>query len=378
MIYLNREAFLYKQDNQLYISSVLEFGEINAIAKPLIYGDNKLGYQRKLDKKHYYELARKLVKGDVLLPTSIILGVDREFLSQYMVLDEINDIKSCQIPINELIGQEEKQFSVVDGQHRLAALELAVSKREELITYKLNVIILVNDRIRRNKEIKVFTDINSKAKKITTDLTLLAEYNYRLHYNNGELIEKDIIDHIGVKIAYNLNECSDITNVWLQAIKLDVASDDNYGVIGVAAFKNSLNKLIGTYIEQTNDMKQINEFTLEEIDSISNELTDLLLKSWNLIVTRWPSAFEFAENNQTHYNMEYYLQKTTGVNALHLILEKSLRENQENEKALIQFQSILNQSLVEAKDWKVKGKFAGLTSKSGFNKAIRIILNQEN
>ncbi|MED4454886.1 DGQHR domain-containing protein [Metabacillus fastidiosus] len=374
---MNREAFLYTQNNQLYISSVLEFREINAIAKPLIYGENPLGYQRKLDKKHYYELARKLVKGDVLLPTSIILGVDREFLSQYMYLEEIDEVKSCQIPIDKLITYAEKRFSVVDGQHRLAALELAVSKREELISYKLNVIILVNDKINRNKEIKVFTDINSKAKKITTDLTLLAEHNYRLHYNIEELTEKDIIDHIGVKIAYNLNEWNTKNNVWLRAIKLDVASDDNYGIIGVAAFKSSLNKLISTYIHPSSNMLKIHEFDIYKINSIAEDLTNLLLKVWNLILNRWPSAFDFSENNQPYYNPGYYLQKTTGVNALHLILENSLEESHDNEEILIKFHGILSQSLVEAKDWKVKGKFAGLTSKSGFNKAIRIILNQE-
>lgn len=376
MIILNREAFLYTQNNQLYISSVLEFKEINAIAKPLIYGDNPLGYQRKLDKKHYYELARGLVKGDVLLPTSIILGVDREFISQYMDLEEMDEVKRCYIPINELISHEEKQFSVVDGQHRLAALELAGSKKEELVRYKLNVIILVNDKINRNKEIKVFTDINSKAKKITTDLTLLAEHNYRLHYHIEELTEKDIVDHIGVKIAYNLNEKNIKNNVWLRAIKLDVASDENYGVIGVAAFKNSLNRLIHAYINQHNIINKIHEFNIDKINLIANDLTDLLLKAWNLIVNRWPGAFDLSENNQA-YNTGYYIQKTTGVNALHLILENSLSISQDNENPLIQFDSILSQSLIEAKDWKVKGKFAGLTSKSGFNKAMRIILNQE-
>ncbi|OES45390.1 DGQHR domain-containing protein [Domibacillus iocasae] len=375
---MNKEVFVYTQDSQLYINSVLEFKDLKEIAEPLIYGDNPLGYQRKLDKKHYYELARKLTKGDVLLPTSIILGVDKEFLSEYMDLEVDNEVKITQFPIGKLVALQGKHFSVVDGQHRLAALGLAVSKREELINYKLNVVILVNDRVQRIKEIKVFTDINSKAKKITTDLTLLAEYNYRVYYKPEELTEKEILDHIGVRIAYNLNEDEYKPNVWLEAIKLDVTSDENNGVIGVAAFKNSLNRLILTYIRKFDDGNRIIDFDIEKINSIAAALTGFLLKAWEIILNRWPGAFSFSTDNLHSYNNEYYLQKTTGVNALHLILEEILKENNFVEKTLSELERALSRSLIESKDWKVKGQFAGLTSKSGFNKAALIILNKGN
>lgn len=370
---LENKAFKYIQENQLYLSTVLPFRYVNKIAKPLIYGDNPLGYQRQLDKKHYYDLARKLQKGEVTLPTAIVLGVSEEFIEQFV--DTSFGESIVDFPIYELLQSDEQKFSVVDGQHRLAALELAATKYQSLLDYKLNIIILVNKNIDRIKEIKVFTDINSKAKKITTDLTLLAEYNYRLYYLT-DLEEHDILDHVGVEVAYILNELnpSNFTNVWFGAIKVDVTSNQNYGIIGVAAFKNSLTTLVKTFIEINGYEDILLSPTIEYIQSVSNDLSKFLTDAWEITYKHWPSAF-IKENSEYKFNMHFYIQKTTGVNAIHQIITECLKRSSNN--ALDIYKEVLLKSPIEAEDWRKKGPFSGLTSKSGFNKAVGIILNSD-
>lgn len=366
------KAFKYIQEDQLYLSTVLPFKYVNKIAKPLIYGDNPLGYQRKLDKKHYYDLARKLQKGEVTLPTAIVLGVNEEFIERFININQEESI--VEFPINQILQSEEKVFSVVDGQHRLAALELAATKNPSLFDYKLNIIILVNKNIDRIKEIKVFTDINSKAKKITTDLTLLAEYNYRLYYLKA-LEEQDILDHVSVEVAYNLNELksSNFVNVWYGAIKVDVTSNENYGIIGIAAFKNSLTTIVKTFIETYGYDDILLSPTINYIQSISNDLSKFLAEAWEITYQRWPMAF-IDKDSECKFNSDFYIQKTTGVNALHQIITECLKRS--NVNALEKYKEIILKSPIESEDWRKKGIFSGLTSKSGFNKAVGIILNK--
>lgn len=370
---LRNKAFKYIQGDQFYLSTVLPFEYINKIAQPLIYGENPLGYQRQLDRKHYYDLARKLLKGDVTLPTAIVLGVSEEFIREF--IDIYKDEEIVDFPINQLLEYGEKKFSVVDGQHRLAALELATTKDSSLLNYKLNIIILVNKDVNRIKEIKVFTDINSKAKRITTDLTLLAEYNYRLFYLDA-LEEQEILDHISVEVAYNLNDMktSDFVNVWFGGIKIDVTSNENYGIIGVAAFKNSLTSIVKIFIEKYGYEGIFHSPTIEDIKSISKRLTDFLAEAWDITYHHWPLAF-INENNENNYNSDFYIQKTTGVNALHQIISECLRRS--NGNALENYKEVLLMSPIDSNDWRKKGIFSGLTSKSGFNKAVGLILNSD-
>lgn len=370
---LENKAFKYIQENQLYLSTVLPFEYVNKIAKPLIYKDNPLGYQRKLDKKHYYDLARKLQKGEVTLPTAIVLGVSEEFIEQFINIDQEESI--VDFPINQLLQSEEQIFSVVDGQHRLAALELAASKNPSLLDYKLNIIILVNKNIERIKEIKVFTDINSKAKKITTDLTLLAEYNYRLYYLKA-LDQQDILDHVSVEVAYILNELksSEFVNIWFGAIKVDITSNVNYGIIGVAAFKNSLTTLVKTFIETYGYEDILISPTIDYIQSISKHFSEFLVEAWEITYRHWPMAF-INEDSDYKFNNDFYIQKTTGVNAVHQLITECLKGS--GGIALGKYKEVLLKSPIKSEDWRIKGPFSGLTSKSGFNKAVGIILNKE-
>lgn len=378
------KAFKYMQEDQLYLSMILPFASVNKISKPLIYNkDNPLGYQRSLDKKHYYELARKLKKGEVTLPTAVVLGISEEVISDFISIRNEIDIENelIDFPIDDFVKSNEPMFSVVDGQHRLAALELASSKKPDLLDFNLNVIVLINKDINRIREVKVFTDINSKAKRITTDLTLLAEYNYRLYYSPN-LTEQDFLEHIGVNIAYKLNEKTEANtiNVWFNAIKLDITSDDNYGIIGVSAFKNSITPLIKVFIENKQNKNDdcndtLNNFDWDEIEEISYDISEFLLKAWYNTFKRWPTTFN-SENPTSMFNKDFYIQKTTGVNALHQILTDCIIKNNNTSEALLSYKNIITDSSIQDKQWKVKDIFAGLTSKSGFSKAKKIILGE--
>jgi hypothetical protein len=121
------------------------------------------------------------------------------------------------------------------------------------------------------------------------------------------------------------------------------------------------------------------DFKLSDVDSTADKISLILSEAWEIIYSRWPGAFNVSNeiSNENRYDSEYYIQKTTGVNALHLILEVSIKQTTNTDEALNNFKNILSQSYVESSDWKFKAKFSGLTSKSGFNKVVQIILNED-
>lgn len=365
----------YTQQDQKYISTVLPFKVISVIAEPLIYGHNKYGYQRELDKKHYTKISKVVKKDAVPLPTSIILGINENEIERY--IGGSNDGVIDLIFNESILKNNIKEFRIVDGQHRIKALEILASEDKEFEEYPLNVIILITNERRRVVEVEVFKDINSKGKKITTDLTLLAQHNYEL-LGEKEITEVDVVDHIGVKVAYRLSETIE-KSIWHKGIKLDIHTKDIKGIIGISAFNNSLKPLTKYFIDKNhtlNEIKNKPESSIDITECVADNMVELINQAWWIVYKKWTFCFELDEFDKTFYNEDYYLQKTTGVNAVHTILYESIKDVKEKstEEILGIFSRKINNSNLKVEDWEVGGQFAGLTSKSGFAKAKTYIL----
>jgi DGQHR domain-containing protein len=190
----NTVAFKYAQHRQEYISLVLPFEVIHNISKVLVYGDDKYGYQRKLNERHYKTIKKGIVKDKIILPTSIILSVDSDYINHIIKLRTENDSL-----VDIAFNLSEREFRIVDGQHRIKGLEEASKEDPSVKNFLLNVIILVTEKHNRAVEVEVFRDINSKAKKIKTDLTYLAIHNYEL-LEHKEI--EDLARHLTIKTAY--------------------------------------------------------------------------------------------------------------------------------------------------------------------------------
>ena len=364
-------AFLYKQFEQEFLSLALPFGVLKKIGRVLIYGDDKYGYQRKLNERHYKKIKNDILKNQVILPTSIILSAESSIIKE-QIHNSNNNIYEMDIDL------EETQFRIVDGQHRLRGLEEAAKECPEINDFILNVIIILTKPQNRVLEVKVFRDINSLGKKIKTDLTLLAIYNY-------ELLEQKEIDnlsaHVAIKAAYLLNEKID-KSVWHRAIQFDVNADQPIGIIGVSAFINAIEPL-AKELNRQNPYHDLNdrEGLMEHTEVLAQILAKFIDNAWAEVKNKWSYCFvetslkESFDYVTVYYDDGYYIQKTTGTNALNSILyDCVLQEGDFNNKSIEAFRNKIKLSKIRADDWKVGGIFSGLTSGSGFKKAKLSIL----
>lgn len=376
MIY---KAFKYKQQGQDFFSLILPLKIISQISTVLEYGKSEYGYQRAVNPKHLKEIKRSIDNFlskpvdnlSLVSPTSIILGINR---SDYEKLNitEIEDILKI-----ELTGAD-NFFRIIDGQHRIEAFKSMNDSR--LDDYLFNVIVLVVEDKKRIIEVKTFSDINSKAKPLKMDLTILAEYNYEiLEQANNLEFEK----HLAIKIAYYLNDISDGSNIWLNGIKFDVNATKSLGIIGFKTFYESIKPICKKYIVANNLNFENKNYDnkIKLIDQEAKKIAEqLILPYWNLISLKWEECFYknfIFYNNEDYtifYDTNYYIQSTMGVKALHLLLKESL-DNNNNDFALTlkNLKHVLGNSNIKSYDWKKGGRFSGLSSEAGFKKIIELI-----
>ncbi|WP_286230592.1 DGQHR domain-containing protein [Neobacillus mesonae] len=368
-------ALKYIQDDQEYYITVLPFHIIQEVTTTLVYSDKEpYGYQRDLNPSHYKKILKSINKSNELIsPTSIVLGINRSDFNK----EEIENIKEniYSIIINPSNGY--RPYRIIDGQHRLKGLGLAVEKNDKLLNYNLSVIIMIIDDNNRRREVKVFNNINSKAKPLKMDLTILALYKYDLL----EMVKEfDVIEHIAIRIAHILNE--DRESVWKNAIKLDVNNSNSFGIIGFKTFFESIKPMCEQLVKRDPIFEEVNfeeklAFVNYYADMISGEL---LIPCWNIIHQRWSECFEknigfnnFEEVN-TLYNKNYYIQKTMGAKSINSIISQFLLETDGNIKITLDlFKTRIDTSNLNSESWKVGGIFSGLSSEAGFKKIRELI-----
>lgn len=403
----------YKQNDQIFYSMVLPFSKLDACSEVLIYGKNEYGYQRDIDSRHTNNIKSAILKQRESLPTSIILSVDDEKLTP--LLRPIPEFSNTVTEYFELELSDSKIFRIVDGQHRLKGLKEAVEEREkdvitdkdlksiiksksenekksiveeneknkkllnDILEFPLNVIVFPVKPQERVKEVIVFRDINSKAKKLRTDLTLLAIYNYELLEKRELTSETDLLKHLIIKTTQLLNDNE--KSVWYNAIQFDIHEKPVKGVIGVAPMVNSLRGIVKMYI----DFKEIklDDFSslsgkekIKKLDKTAKEIEQMVSDAWDEVLFKWPDCFlsDFATKISKHrYSKDYYIQKTAGVHAIHMILREKFTVLNKNDFLLDDFKNTIHSSPLKSSHWKTGDIFAGLTSQSGFKVAVDLI-----
>jgi len=366
----------YTQNNQNFISFLIDFKTLNRTSKVLVYGESKYGYQRKADKKHYLKIKKYLLSDEhAILPSSIILGVDEDKMKQYSVIENGNTFLNLE-------GIDEKIFRIIDGQHRLKGLEEAVKVKPELENFMFTAVVIETGLSERSKELSIFTDINSKSKRIRVDLALLAKYNYEIYEGK---IEK-LGEHIAVKTAYKLKENPDERNIWRNGIKFDIHEEKALGIVSINAFKHAIKPICDKYLRDVEF--NMDESTDEEkyamAESASDFIAKLLIEAWTIVAEKWGGCFTPAVENdyfydmkEYFYNRKYYIQKTLGVQALSSILYDSIRHDKMNKYNLGQFYRTIIASNINISNWSTGDIFAGLSSEEGFKVAKNYIINKE-
>jgi len=331
---------------------------------------NRTGYQRPPIPTHYRDIAKYLSNNSesIFMPSAIIGAVDK---SQIHFSDHL-----------EVKGK----IRIVDGQHRLKGFEYAIytekknhdntddKKLTQLNNFEFPIILMVIDEQTNEKlnEVIAFIDINSKGKKVVTDLAI----NLRNEMSDKTLDyleeENKLLEKVATETTlYLSNDKENIDTVWFNAIK--TSSNDKGKIISINSFNKSLFPIIKHCIPNTR-FYQSPEGVSDLIDSVKQFIT----LAWEKIHDKWTKSF----NEDKSFNKAFNIQKGIGVHALHLILADCIAEFKSTDRdisdnltfALGKFGKILDATPVTTDDWNSGGKFSGYNSASGFKKVKNYIL----
>ncbi|MDM5235320.1 DGQHR domain-containing protein [Bacillus cereus] len=340
---------------------------------------NQNGYQRPPIATHYKNIADYLIENidSIFLPSSILGAIDSTDIS----LIEDNLLKLA------------KKIRIVDGQHRLKGFQFAIeilknlgddNKLDILSNFELPIILMTIDNSKKERlsEIGAFIDINSKVKKVSTDLAITlrdkmyeqSEDYFTDEYKRKEKIATSTAKYLTKKATFSL---------WYQAIKM--TPSDRGTIISVNSFNRSLYPIINPIDNLlTSFAKPGDQIEEEWVDKIVESFPLFISDIWDIIYAKWPGCFGFNREPDKQYN----IQKGIGVHALHLILSDCVNEviniqrqhisNVDNimnifSESTSSFRKVLNDSLTTQEDWLSGKKFSGYNSASGFKKVKNYI-----
>lgn len=368
----------YSQNNQEYISGVFPFKVLSKLSEVLVYKQDEDGYQRLPNKTHYLKIKNYILKNfeTFKLPTSIILGSDKSKIENVLKKD------SCGEYIEISSNYNEKLFRIVDGQHRIEGIREAAKEKDSLNEILINVIILLSPIGYKSVELEAFIDINSTAKRISTDLATLARFDYEIKEKRVSL---NPIKHIATKTAFHLKEDSQLS-VWNYAIKFDIHSEISLGIVGVTLFRESIEPIVNFYIDNKNfkignskDAELISyydEIAIEIANDINEIWNDTIRKKWSECFSEAIAKNEVGELKYIYYSNDYYIQKTLGVKVINGLYSEILKQTGVIDSAKLLFKDLIQNSKIMSRDWKKGGPFSGLSSEAGFSKIRKMIKNE--
>ncbi|OFW62187.1 MAG: hypothetical protein A2Z35_01490 [Actinobacteria bacterium RBG_19FT_COMBO_36_27] len=330
------------------------------------------GYQRTLNKNAVERIKNFVLQetNNPLLPTAILAN------SRYAL--DFKESKECK---NFGILHVNTPLYIIDGQHRFEAWKSMMDSptlKEEWGNYEFPLIILSN--FKEYQEIEQFYVINSRQKKIKTDLAQRHLLELAKREETSNLIsKKDRWQLFATKIVDILNE--QIEGVWNNKIILpsDKPDERKIKIITQSSFVSSLKPffvgkgfiMFDTSTETPNGSK---------------------LESWAKFIAIYWGNIEIIYPNAIKNFRDYSLMKTVGTFSLHLLLQKEFSRsdnNNINEAIKMAVKDIDKASQMDFNElfWKSnvpssikdQGKYAGAYSNSaGHNRLAASILTGGN
>lgn len=374
----------YKQEKQEYLSFICPMQYVIDNSEVLIYGkDKKYGYQRSPKKSHYLKISRRLQTDHGLVtPNSIVLGLNKEQLEEKFVVKLIEDNEYESVISLSPKSSDDVKFRIIDGQHRIEGFKDAISNvsdehaADDLKNYSANIIVMLLDSNHRMPEVDVFSDINSKAKPLKMDLTVLARYQYTLLEQPSDVHSKEFFLTCLINKVNEGESCFG----WINGITIDVNCEKKIGLVGFKAFMESLDKFYKFFVDE-NTLKNMNSFD-EKADYLEKcaitayaefaKCWDLVFEKWNVSEKRWITD-PFGEDIVVYYKENYYIQKTMGVVAINGLIEDAYCEGD----GFLRFKNILDASELTTNDWLTSGRFSGLSSQAGASRIKKAILCED-
>lgn len=274
---ITRPAALVKQGNlRLYSTSLpvsdLMMDNFYSIERLDPDNPNNSGYQRLLNKARAKKLADYLVDGqeshDAFLPTSLFLATDKD-----IVLDAASNTITFDV-------EEVGPFSVVDGQHRVEGLKMAMEKRPEIASFEVPVNIAVN--MTPIAQMCHFLIVNTTQKSVdkSVEQRLFAQLTQALSFEDVPSLPRWIRrvvdskdDEKALRIVDHLNEATD--SPWHGKIRM-ANQDLKTATVNQQSFVQAIKKYVLTannpVFVKPADMQQ--KMFLNYWKAISNLLND--------------------------------------------------------------------------------------------------------
>ena len=308
--------------------SILEKAEIDRWSR-----DNRRGYQRPPLERRFGKGKGSIIEYILhelgVFPTSVLINVRGEL--KFVENEKITD----NISLGKLMLPENEKLWIIDGQHRIEALKRTVRERPELENYPLPVSILNLKDPDRFEEMLLFYIVNSRQKKIPTDVA------YR---HLQRMVEK-------VKIEEK--------HKWVKEVILG-ASEERQGI--AAEITDYLdendespfyNKIVylgeeperGKVIEDSVLIRYISKLLSEAPfgQMLPEEVANLLIDYWNAIKELYPNCFD------PQLKDNYTLLKHTGIASFTylfpLIYSLCARKSSINKETMKEFLSYLQEEL---------------------------------
>ena len=319
---------------------------------------NRQGYQRAPNEKHYSRIASFLRnEGDPLLPTSALFAAreDEYGTLDYSPYDDSRpDIGILRIP-------EVRLLFIVDYQHRWRGIKHAVEKfnKNSLLDFQVPVIIMAD--VSRYEEIRQFYLINSKQKRVDTDLGLAL-----LQTMSTQADEKELANFVGPGNKYRIRAtrltfaiASQTTGPWGGKILDPNMVVTGNQVVSIKSFVDSLKPIL----VRTSPICQKKD----------NELIGIILDYWSGIEKLMPRAFTNPR--------DYSLQRAVGVFVMNRIAGRKVFQicSKQNDFSSSNIERIMNEAKEKLQSmpseqryldddfWKIGGFAKAYSSSSGQN-----------
>lgn len=249
-------------------------------------GEQGQGYQRKIYEGHVKKISDFLCESDSILPSSVLLST-REYIP------ELNE--------SSLVIDRFPIF-IVDGQHRIEGLKDAVMNKKIDHWEQATVPAIILSGFSQFEEMIQFVDLNTKNKKVATDLALELMLEMAKDGKWKEKFRQEGSDWKprAIKLVNELNKRGN--SPWHSSIKMpgETIKTGNFRT-AASSFAASLKPLISGVFEYNREMEKNIE---------------ILSIYWFLLREIFRDAFLQPK--------EYAIQKTPGLFPLHTLLQAVL------------------------------------------------------
>lgn len=318
----------------------------------------KQGFQRAPVEKHFKAIGRFLAdSSNPFLPTAALLSAaeDRLGILPYEPLSASNE------NVGTLTVSASRQMVILDYQHRYRGLKYAIEElgASHLAEFSMPVVIVPN--IPRFEEIRQFYLINSKQRRIDTDLALAL-----MQTLVGHVEDKELVNLVGPGKRYRIRAtrltfklAARSRGPWVGRIAQPHDLPQPLAVIRLKSFVDSLRNVLSK------------NWDCSLLDD--DELLDVLSAYWSAVRTLVPEAFKKPQNFQ--------IQKTVGVFALHILFARRVYPNCKKARSLTksgfqkELQPLASRYLSE-KFWRTGGPASLYVGGSGFLELARLMMGK--